>query len=233
MLAKAGFQSDVTSQSLRIADVFMTAKLTPRVSALRQRFLSQSFLSGAFGLAVLVTSIVFAGAALADDKAEKAEKRIASPALKAVDTKGKKVDLAKLKGKVVLIDFWATWCPPCLKEIPNLEKIHQALHEKGFVIIGVANNDKETLQDHFKKQPMPWSTIADDENVVSESFEVDSWPTTLLINAKGEHIASNLHAGKLLDKVIAELKLEPSSYQALRDEFKKAHDESHAKDEDK
>ena len=201
----------------------MTINPFSRVSGLRKPTLVTLF-----GLAVFVGFAVFTSTARADDKAKNAPAKIIPPALKAVDTAGKEVELAKLKGKVVLIDFWATWCTPCLKEIPNLKKIHEALHEKGFVIIGVANNDIAALKEHFEDQPMPWSTIADGENVISEDFKVDSWPTALLINAKGEQIATNLHAAKLLDKVIEELKLYPRSYRSLREEFEKAHQEKHS-----
>ena len=167
----------------------------------------------------------------ADESVKKPAKQVIPPALKAVDTDGKKVELAKLKGKVVLIDFWATWCSPCLKEIPLLKKIYAKLHEEGFEIIGVANNEKDDLEKHFKKQSMPWSTIADGENVISEDYEVLSWPTAILVNAKGEQIGKNLKTTELLDRIIKELKLEPSDYKSLRAELEKAHKAKEHKEE--
>ena len=111
--------------------------------------------------------------ALADDKTKASKAKFVIPEFKAVDIDGNDFDLAKLKGKVVLVDFWATWCIPCLKEIPKLRKMHKALHEKGFVIVGVANNSKDDLTSFFESnKKVPWTSVADEKNVVSKDFKV-------------------------------------------------------------
>ncbi len=65
---------------------------------------------------------------------------------------GRNVDMAKLKGKVVLVDFWATWCPPCVQEMPNVKAAYDKLHSKGFEIVGISLDDNKSKLDAFVGQ---------------------------------------------------------------------------------
>jgi peroxiredoxin len=106
---------------------------------------------------------------------------------KAVD--GREVDLAALKGKVVLIDFWATWCGPCVQELPNVKDAYTKLHDKGFEIVGISfDEDKEALESFTKKKQMPWPQYFDGEgwgNKYGKEFGIRGIPAMWLIDKKG------------------------------------------------
>lgn len=106
---------------------------------------------------------------------------------KAVD--GRDVDLSKLKGKVVLVDFWATWCGPCRVEVPNLIAAYQKLNPKGFEIVGISfDDDKEALEEFTKKNKMTWVQYFDGQgwgNKLGREFGISGVPTMWLVDKKG------------------------------------------------
>jgi thiol-disulfide isomerase/thioredoxin len=102
---------------------------------------------------------------------------------------GTRIDLKDLAGKVVLIDFWATWCGPCVAEVPNLKKVYETYHPKGFEILGISLDDKKGhLLAFTKKHEMPWPQYFDGKhwnNEISFRFGISSVPTTWLVDKKG------------------------------------------------
>lgn len=146
------------------------------------------------------------------------------PLIKDIKLSGKTIEgaefsLAELKGKVVLVDFWGTWCGPCVAELESLKKIHAALNQHGFEILGVAADDPRTLKPFVKSRGVTWKNIVDGDGVISEQFNIQAYPTTLLINAEGEHFRSDVFGAELLDVVLEELELNADDFAELRNEL--------------
>ena len=114
--------------------------------------------------------------------------------LKFTAVDGRQVDLAQLRGKVVLIDFWATWCPPCVAISPDIAGLYKKYHDKGFEVIGVsADSDKQALINFVKKEGAPWPQYFEtsQDNVLLEKLGIDSFPTLWLVDKKGVVVDSN------------------------------------------
>jgi thiol-disulfide isomerase/thioredoxin len=102
---------------------------------------------------------------------------------------GRKVDMSKLKGKVVLIDFWATWCGPCVGEVPNVKKIYDQFHGKGFEIVGISlDKDKDSLTKFTAEHKMEWPQFFDGlfwQNKYAVQYGIESIPAMWLVDKKG------------------------------------------------
>ena len=112
--------------------------------------------------------------------------------LKYTAVDGTAVDLAKLRGKVVLVDFWATWCPDCRKEVPDVVGTYKKYHNAGFEIAGVSlDKDKGKLLAYIKKNGMVWPQYFDGkgwDNQISKGFGIREIPTAWLVGKDGKVI---------------------------------------------
>jgi thiol-disulfide isomerase/thioredoxin len=110
-----------------------------------------------------------------------------APEITSVDLEGKKVKLSDLRGKVVVLDIWATWCGPCRAMIPHSRKLVERMKEKPFVLVSIsADDDRKTVQDFIKKNPMPWTHWYNGpEGGVIDDWDVEGFPTIVVLDAKG------------------------------------------------
>lgn len=105
------------------------------------------------------------------------------------DLGGNSVRLHDLRGKVVLLNFWATWCPPCRLEMPSMEAVHKELGREGLAILAVnVREDAREVQAFFREYNLSFPAIMDEKGELFERFDVWSLPTTFLITKKGHLI---------------------------------------------
>lgn len=122
----------------------------------------------------------------------------------------KELALSSLRGKVVLIDFWASWCGPCRKEMPNVKLLYQKYKDKGFEIYGVSlDKDRDAWLEAIEKDGLKWPQVSDLkfwQSEAAQTYAVQSIPHTVLIDKNGKILASGLRGAELEAKLAEALK---------------------------
>jgi len=137
-------------------------------------------------------------------------KKIPAPDFTLPSLSGSNVRLSELKGDVVLLNFWASWCGPCRLEMPLLNKLHNKYKGIGFTVIGV-NVEESTAaaQDFLNENKVSFPILWDTQNKVSKQYNVQAMPTTVMIDRDGQvrYLHKGFQAGdeRLYKKVIKKL----------------------------
>jgi len=134
-----------------------------------------------------ITALCLAFFALASAAAElKTLPPKPAPALKLPALEGGTLDIGQLKGKVVLVNFWAVWCPPCRKEMPSMARLADKLAGKPFTLVGVnVGESPEEIRAFLKQVPVNFPIVLDDEGRNLKAWQVFAFPTSYVLDKKG------------------------------------------------
>ena len=103
-----------------------------------------------------------------------------------VDLDGKRHSLSEYRGKIVLLDFWATWCKPCTIEMPVMQACYEKMHDQGFVVLAVNElEDDARVRDHIRQYGHTFPVLMDRDNTVANQFGVFGLPVSVFIDEQG------------------------------------------------
>ena len=147
---------------------------------------------------IIIAAIVFVSAISAQSKPTKA------PNFKLKTYDGKVISLDKFKGKVVLVNFWATWCPPCRAEIPDFLKVYKKYKSKGFEIVGIALDETgwSDVKPFMENMKINYPIVLGDQQTVMLYGGIEAIPTTFIVDKKGNII--DRHIGMLPQTILEE-----------------------------
>jgi peroxiredoxin len=109
-----------------------------------------------------------------------------------LDIEGRRWHLQELKGHVVLVNFWATWCPPCRKELPDLEALFQKYKGQGFIVLAISDEPEAKVKPFVDAQGINYPVILDPGDKVSELYKIDGIPKSFVYNRDGQLVAQSI-----------------------------------------
>jgi peroxiredoxin len=136
-----------------------------------------------------VDSAEFAAAIL---KLQADDQRRAQADFTLSDLQGRTWSLRSLRGKVVLVNFWATWCPPCRKEIPDLESLYHRFQKQGLVILGISDDDINKIKPYAGAHGMTYPVLLDQKREASNLFGIEGIPASFVYDRSGKLVAEAL-----------------------------------------
>jgi peroxiredoxin len=122
-------------------------------------------------------------------KLEDADHRFQETDFTLTDLEGKAWTLKSLHGKVVLVNFWATWCPPCRKELPDLQALYDRFKDRGLVVLGISDEDVTKVQPFVTEHKMTYPILLDPGRKVNQLFDIQGIPHSLFYNRDGKLVA--------------------------------------------
>jgi len=162
----------------------------------------KSFFITLFVGIILCSGIVFAVSLKVGDRI---------PEIVARDLEGKPVEMSRFKGKILIIDFWATWCVPCVKEFPSLEKFYRNNKDKGIELIAISvDNDIKRVRKFIKKHGYSFNIFHDFDHKTSRNFKIGLIPTLFIVGPDGKIknepvIGGKRHIDRFLEERIKSL----------------------------
>jgi peroxiredoxin len=133
-----------------------------------------------------------------------------APAISLADVHGDTVTLGSLKGKVVLLNFWAPWCRPCKEELPDLDSLHKKYSSRGFTVLSVCiDRSASAVSEHLQKRPVSFPVLVDKDGEASEAYFFSGLPASFLIGKDGiiryRHVGSGKELLKIYEQEITDL----------------------------
>ena len=143
------------------------------------------------GLLVLIGGLVYlmtsSSSRSPGDAVQSVVKGDLAPDFQLEDTEGNQVSLSSLRGKVVLVNFWATWCPPCIEEMPSMERLNEVMSGDEFVMLAINTEEtgRSVVPEFLEKTPYTFPILYDDKGVVQKRYGVFKFPESFVVGKDG------------------------------------------------